>query len=125
MIVPTAATPNLRGFGVSGSVLKSISSQESIRAVLRSLKKPACYNFVTLKPAGIYIHIPFCRSRCSYCDFATGLHESALTERYVAGVVSEIASWREVDQPESVDTIYFGGGTPSLLSPAQLKALMN
>jgi len=91
----------------------------------RAASKHACYNFVTLKPAGIYIHIPFCRSRCSYCDFATGLYESALAERYVAGVVSEIASWREADQPESVDTIYFGGGTPSLLSPAQLKALMN
>jgi len=77
-----------------------------------------------MKPAGIYIHIPFCRSRCSYCDFATGLYESALAERYVASVVSEIASWREVDQPEIVDTIYFGGGTPSLLSPAQLEALL-
>ena len=78
-----------------------------------------------MKPAGVYIHIPFCRSRCSYCDFATGLYESALAERYVAGVVSEITSWREAAQPENVDTIYFGGGTPSLLSPAQLKALMN
>jgi oxygen-independent coproporphyrinogen-3 oxidase len=86
--------------------------------------KHACYNFVTLKPAGIYIHIPFCRSRCSYCDFATGLYESVLAERYVASVASEIASWREVDQTEPVDTIYFGGGTPSLLSPAQLEALM-
>ena len=78
-----------------------------------------------MKPAGIYIHIPFCRSRCSYCDFATGLYESALAERYVASVVGEIASWHEVDQPEIVNTIYFGGGTPSLLSPAQLEALMN
>lgn len=77
-----------------------------------------------MKPAGIYIHIPFCRSRCSYCDFATGLYESQLAERYVASVVSEIASWREVDQPETVDTIYFGGGTPSLLAPAQLEALL-
>lgn len=78
-----------------------------------------------MKPAGIYIHIPFCRSRCSYCDFATGLYESALAERYVASVISEIALWREVAQPERVDTIYFGGGTPSLLSPAQLEGLMN
>jgi oxygen-independent coproporphyrinogen-3 oxidase len=78
----------------------------------------------TMKPSGIYIHIPFCRSRCSYCDFATGLYESALAERYVASVVSEITSWREVDQPEPVDTIYFGGGTPSLLSPAQVEALL-
>jgi oxygen-independent coproporphyrinogen-3 oxidase len=77
-----------------------------------------------MKPAGIYIHIPFCRSRCSYCDFATGLHESALAERYVASVVSEIKSWREVEPVQTVDTIYFGGGTPSLLSPAQLEALM-
>ncbi len=52
------------------------------------------------------------------------MYESALAERYVASVVKEIASWREVDQPETVDTIYFGGGTPSLLSPAQLEALM-
>ena len=87
--------------------------------------KHACYNFITLKPAGIYIHIPFCRSRCSYCDFATGLYESALAERYVASVVSEILAWREVIQPETVDTIYFGGGTPSLLSPGQLEALLN
>ena len=78
-----------------------------------------------MKPAGIYIHIPFCRSRCSYCDFATGLYESALAERYVTSVVSEITSWQEVDQPETVDTIYFGGGTPSLLSPAQLESLLN
>jgi oxygen-independent coproporphyrinogen-3 oxidase len=77
-----------------------------------------------MKPAGIYIHIPFCRSRCSYCDFATGLYESALAERYVASVVSEISAWREVVQPETVDTIYFGGGTPSLLSPAQFEALL-
>ncbi len=90
----------------------------------RVVPKHACYNFVTLKPAGIYIHIPFCRSRCSYCDFATGLYESALAERYVASVVSEINSWREVDQPEVVDTIYFGGGTPSLLLPAQVETLM-
>jgi oxygen-independent coproporphyrinogen III oxidase len=78
-----------------------------------------------MKPAGIYIHIPFCRSRCSYCDFSTGLYESALAERYVASVISEITSWQEVDQPRPVDTIYFGGGTPSLLSPAQLEALLD
>ena len=47
--------------------------------------------------AGIYIHIPFCRSRCSYCDFATGMYEGALAERYVAAVASEIANWREVE----------------------------
>jgi oxygen-independent coproporphyrinogen-3 oxidase len=77
-----------------------------------------------MKPAGIYIHIPFCRSRCSYCDFATGMYNAAMAERYVHSLVNEIGSWREVEPAETVDTIYFGGGTPSLLSPAQLEALL-
>src|SRR5512144_2110290 len=74
--------------------------------------------------AGVYLHIPFCRSRCSYCDFATGMYEGALAERYVAAVISEIANWREVKTPSPVDTIYFGGGTPSLLTPAQTENIL-
>jgi oxygen-independent coproporphyrinogen-3 oxidase len=73
--------------------------------------------------AGIYIHIPFCRSRCSYCDFATGIYKSDVAERYVNSVASEIVSWDELDKPADVDTIYFGGGTPSLLSPAQVEQI--
>src|SRR5206468_12876493 len=73
--------------------------------------------------AGVYIHIPFCRSRCSYCDFATGMYEGALAERYVRALTREIARWPEVREPQNVDTIYFGGGTPSLLSVAQLEQI--
>ena len=76
-----------------------------------------------MKAAGIYIHIPFCRSRCSYCDFATGLYESDLAERYLAAVVSEIA--RSANCDRVADTIYFGGGTPSLLSTSQVDQLLN
>jgi oxygen-independent coproporphyrinogen-3 oxidase len=79
----------------------------------------------TMKPAGIYIHIPFCRSRCSYCDFATGLYDAAQAERYVRSVAKELALFAEVENAEVVDTIYFGGGTPSLLSPDQLKRLLH
>ena len=78
-----------------------------------------------MKPAGVYIHIPFCRSRCSYCDFATGMYSAAEAEHCVLSLVNEIGSWREVEPPESVDTIYFGGGTPSLLTPPQLDTLLN
>lgn len=78
-----------------------------------------------MKPAGIYIHIPFCRSRCSYCDFATGMYSAVAAERYVLTVVNEIKSWCKVESPDSVDTIYFGGGTPSLLLPPQLETLLN
>lgn len=74
--------------------------------------------------AGIYIHIPFCRSRCSYCDFATGMYETDIAERYVLALLEEIASWQFVSPPSLVDTIYFGGGTPSLLSVNQLERIL-
>jgi oxygen-independent coproporphyrinogen-3 oxidase len=77
-----------------------------------------------LIPTGIYIHIPFCRSRCSYCDFATGIYNVDAAERYVAAVVSEIDSYAQISAPDLVDTIYFGGGTPSLLSSDQLQRLL-
>jgi oxygen-independent coproporphyrinogen III oxidase len=78
-----------------------------------------------MKRAGIYIHIPFCRSRCSYCDFATGTYDAPLAERYVAAVAREIASFHENETTAEVDTIYFGGGTPSLLNASQVEKLLN
>jgi len=72
--------------------------------------------------AGLYVHIPFCSSRCSYCDFATGLYQSELVERYVCGLTEEIRTSQYAG--ENVDTIYFGGGTPSLLAPAQLERVL-
>lgn len=72
--------------------------------------------------AGLYAHIPFCSSRCSYCDFATGLYQSELAERYVGALVEEIKTSRY--SGARVDTIYFGGGTPSLLTPAQLDRIL-
>ena len=71
---------------------------------------------------GIYIHIPFCRSRCSYCDFATGPYESEAAARYVNALAKEIGTSAETSA--CVDTIYIGGGTPSLLLPAQLDQLL-
>lgn len=78
-----------------------------------------------MERAGVYIHIPFCRTRCSYCDFATGAYEGALAERYVCAVANEIERFRKEDAASiEVDTIYFGGGTPSLLSPAQVERIL-
>ncbi len=78
--------------------------------------------------AGIYIHIPFCKSRCSYCDFATDVFKNAETvERYVNALCNEISDFKsQIPNPKSqIETIYFGGGTPSLLSPAQLEKILN
>jgi len=72
--------------------------------------------------AGLYVHIPFCSSRCSYCDFATGIYQTELAERYVGGLIHEVRSSRYAG--ETIDTIYFGGGTPSLLTPAQLDRIL-
>src|SRR5437762_11694387 len=74
--------------------------------------------------AGIYIHIPFCRARCPYCDLATGMYESELASRYVQAVATEITAGREVEQPGDVDTIYFGGATPSLLTSAPIEQIL-
>lgn len=72
--------------------------------------------------AGLYVHIPFCSSRCSYCDFATGLYQSELADRYVAALIEEIKTSHY--NGAIVDTVYFGGGTPSLLAPAQLDRIL-
>ena len=72
--------------------------------------------------AGLYIHIPFCTSRCSYCDFATGIFQSELAATYVRALVNEIET--SAVAGARVDTIYFGGGTPSLLDPSQLDQIL-
>ena len=82
-----------------------------------------------LDPLGIYISIPFCRSKCTYCNFASGVFPAADHERYVARVIDDLArasAWAAaagVALPRQVDTVYFGGGTPSLLSPELLAGL--
>jgi oxygen-independent coproporphyrinogen-3 oxidase len=82
-------------------------------------------NLSKMNLAGIYIHIPFCRARCSYCDFATGTYNGALAERYVRALSKEIRSFPTLEhEAAEADTIYFGGGTPSLLSPAQVKVIL-
>lgn len=78
-----------------------------------------------MSQAGVYIHVPFCRTRCSYCDFATGPHEAALADSYVRALAREISSFEIEREARGVDTVYFGGGTPSLLTPAQLSHVLD
>lgn len=75
--------------------------------------------------AGIYIHIPFCKSRCSYCDFATDVYRSGeAVKRYVQALCREIENIRDESRTLNADTIYFGGGTPSLLSVEQAERIL-
>jgi len=73
------------------------------------------------EPIGLYIHIPFCQNRCSYCDFYKEKSENVENE-YIDFLIKEALFYKE-DKRIEVDTIYFGGGTPSLLSPEQLNKL--
>jgi putative oxygen-independent coproporphyrinogen III oxidase len=70
---------------------------------------------------GLYLHIPFCASICSYCNFNRGLYDAALKGRYVAALEREI---RLAGDGSRADTIFFGGGTPSLVEPGEIAQLV-
>ena len=78
---------------------------------------------------GLYISFPFCRSKCTYCNFASGVYPASDHERYVALVIEDLraapawAAQLGLHLPRRVDSVYFGGGTPSLLSPGLLRQL--
>jgi len=72
---------------------------------------------------GLYLHIPFCAAICNYCNFNRGLLDEPLRRRYVDALVAEV---RGAEGPgEPVDTIFFGGGTPSLLTPVEIDRLLS
>lgn len=75
--------------------------------------------------AGVYIHIPFCLKKCDYCDFIS-FPADGVPEAYVAALIKEITLTADIAAlPHAFDTVFFGGGTPSLLSGAQLDAILN
>jgi len=77
---------------------------------------------VSNSPAGIYLHIPFCQAICNYCNFNRGLHDDSLRRRYVGALIADIR--RSADPSIQADTLFFGGGTPSLLEPAEVERII-
>ncbi len=72
--------------------------------------------------AGLYIHIPFCTQKCIYCDFLSGTNLS-LREQFIDALIAEMDCYLDFFKEDKIRTIYFGGGTPSLLSVAELKRI--
>ncbi len=70
---------------------------------------------------GIYVHVPFCSAICNYCNFNRGLFDAQQKSRFVDAVVREIG---RSDEPRRADTLYFGGGTPSLLEPIEIASIV-
>ena len=75
---------------------------------------------------GLYIHIPFCSAICNYCNFNRGLFDADQKRRYVEALLREIeqAGVKVCTTPATADTIYFGGGTPSLLEPPEVARII-
>src|SRR3954469_18808970 len=78
-------------------------------------------------PVHLYFHVPFCARRCSYCDFAIAVRKEVPSEAYLSAVLQEWAQWQTEPawsgSPE-VETVYFGGGTPSRISPSAIAPLL-
>ena len=75
--------------------------------------------------AGLYLHVPFCKSRCAYCAFYSQTN-TRQQEAFVAALCRELEMRREELAPSiPIETVYFGGGTPSLLSPSQLEKIVD
>ena len=80
-------------------------------------------------PAGVYISVPFCKAKCTFCNFASDAFGSSRMQSYVDRLCAEIRESRRSAEkmgavlPREADSIYFGGGTPSLLAPEQFRQI--
>lgn len=76
-----------------------------------------------MEELGIYIHIPFCKQKCFYCDFCSFANKNEMQEKYVETVINEIKNITHKEK-YTVTTIYLGGGTPSILNPEYIKNIL-
>lgn len=74
---------------------------------------------------GLYVHVPFCKSKCAYCDFYSLAGAEGRMDEYVRAVCRHLTETAPQAERHTVDTVYFGGGTPTLLGPARLKAILS
>ena len=82
-------------------------------------------NIKNKTPLGIYVHVPFCRSKCQYCDFySLACRDEQMVDEYLRAVCNHIRETGPLAPGYKVDTIYFGGGTPSFLGPDALATIL-
>lgn len=79
-----------------------------------------------MKKLGVYIHVPFCKKKCNYCDFYSVKWNDEWETKYTEAVIDEIKSYKEMlGHKYIVDTVYFGGGTPTIIKPSNLKSILD
>ena len=77
------------------------------------------------KELGIYLHIPFCKKKCYYCDFVSYADKLLYQERYINALLLEIESQKDILKESNITTIYIGGGTPSIIDVKYIKLVIN
>jgi len=77
-----------------------------------------------MRPRHVYVHVPFCRRRCSYCDFSIAVRPQVPVEEFLSGLGRELALRFRDTGPWTAETLYFGGGTPSRLGPDGVRRMM-
>jgi oxygen-independent coproporphyrinogen-3 oxidase len=99
------------------------------RKLVRFVSRESFHEWSTMtmpNPFGIYVHWPFCLSKCPYCDFNSHVRHAAIDEgRFVRAFTAEIAATAARARGRTVSTIFFGGGTPSLMQPATVGAILD
>ena len=122
------ADPSL-DFGTTGFGELSVGASTQVRCCVRV--------FVQMTSLGIYVQVPFCQTKCTYCNFHTGVVSSARFAPYVRSVCREIENHKKLYEAAAIylpvsikegarlHTVYIGGGTPSLLDPAHLQTLLD
>ena len=76
------------------------------------------------RPLAVYIHLPFCAKKCDYCDFASAPAGAEEIAAYCRLLVREIRSFEAIGSQYQVSSVFFGGGTPSYISPVYIEQLM-
>src|SRR5829696_4517862 len=103
--------------GLPASIRSAHTPRSTLHAVAPVAPQPSLDPAVA--PFGVYLHVPFCVHKCRYCDFVTYAGREALIPAYVEALVAEIAQtprrWARALPP--VSSVFWGGGTPSLLPP--------
>lgn len=78
-----------------------------------------------MKEIGVYIHIPFCKQKCKYCDFVSFADKEELQKEYINSLKLEIEKWKNTNKDYIIKTIYIGGGTPSYIDSKYIEELIN
>ena len=77
-----------------------------------------------MKTVGLYIHIPFCVKKCNYCDFFSVQAEASIMDLFTEELINNLQKWSLRIKDRCIDTIYFGGGTPSILGTERINKIL-